>query len=185
VRRHDSFYLRMGLGIAHGRVTTETDDPVAFKATFQGLGPAYEIMLGGTVGSGVVIGGGIVAQDISDPEIDLEPDVGLTEDLEDNNDALGILVLGPFVDWFFDEHGGFHAGAMIGIGSVGLKDDDDQASSGLGGSIFAGYDFWVADQWSMGVEGRALFVSSERTLSDREYRDRARGFQLLFTALYH
>jgi hypothetical protein len=114
--------------------------------------------------------------------VKLEPDVGLELD---SSKARGILVLGPFVDWFFDETGGFHAGAVLGIGSVGLPDEDDDASSGVGGAIFAGYDFWVADQWSVGVEGRALFVSSERSYEDVSYRDRARGFQLLFTALYH
>jgi hypothetical protein len=174
----------MGAGISQGRVTTETDDPPALKATFEGWGPAYELLIGGTLGSGFVLGGGFVAQDISDPDVTVEPEVALSDDIS-TSDALGILVLGPFVDWFFDETGGFHAGAVFGIGSIGLRDDDDEASSGLGASVFAGYDFWVAKQWSLGVEGRVLFVSSDRSFGEDTFEDRARGFQLLFTALYH
>ncbi len=179
---HDGFYLRMGLGVAQGHATTETSDPYPLKATFNGLGPAYELLIGGTLGSGVVLGGGFVAQDIVDPSIEVDPDVvGNTQ----SSDALGISVAGPFIDWFFDEKGGFHAGALIGFGSIGLKDDSDNSSTGIGGSLWVGYDFWIAEQWSLGVEGRGLAVSSSRDIADATYDDRARGFQLLFTALYH
>jgi hypothetical protein len=174
----------MGVGLAQGHVTTETDDAPSFKATFDGWGPAYELLIGGTVGSGFVIGGGFVAQDISDPDVEIEPDVGISDNV-DTSGALGVVVLGPFVDWFFDENEGFHAGAVIGIGSIGLRDENDDASTGLGGSLFVGYDFWVGKQWSVGVEGRALFVSADREFGDSTFEDRARGFQLLFTALYH
>jgi hypothetical protein len=74
---------------------------------------------------------------------------------------------------------------VLGLGSIGLRDENDEASTGLGASVFAGYDFWVAKQWSLGVEGRALYVSSDRNFGDSQFEDRARGFQLLFTALMH
>lgn len=174
----------MGVGISQGHVTTKTEDPPSFEATFDGWGPAYELLIGGTVGSGIVIGGGFVAQDISDPDVSIEPDVGFSGTV-DTSGALGILVLGPFVDWFFDEKEGFHAGVVLGLGSIGLRDENDDASSGLGGSLFVGYDFWVGKQWSLGVEGGALYVASEREFGDSKFEDRARGFQLLFTGLYH
>jgi hypothetical protein len=187
-RTHDGFYLRLGIGVAYGRVVSKGDVlGTAVEATFEGYGPAYELLIGGTLGAGFVLGGGFLGQDIVEPDvsIDVGSSGGTSADGVADDESLGVVVLGPFVDWFFDEHGGGHAGAMIGIGAVGLEGDNDEASSGFGASIFGGYDFWVSDQWSLGVEGRLLFVGAEREILDETFQDDATGFQLLFTGLLH
>jgi hypothetical protein len=157
------------------------------EATFTGYGPAYELLIGGTLGSGFVLGGGLLGQDLVEPDVELEIAGGGSSSASGvaNDESLGVLVIGPFVDWFFDETGGGHAGAMIGLGAIGLEGDDDSASSGIGGSLFGGYDFWISDQWSLGVEGRVLVVSAKRDVIGEEFEDSATGFQVLFTALLH
>jgi hypothetical protein len=186
-RRHDGFYLRMGLGLAYGQVVSSgvlLGSDLELK--FAGFGPAYELLIGGTLGSGFVLGGGFVGQDISDPDVTLETANGTQVDRSvASGDALGVGVIGPFFDWFFDERGGAHVGAMVGIGIIGLEGDNDEGSSGFGGSLWGGYDFWVSDQWSLGVEGRLLFVRGSHDLLGEEFDETASGFQVLFTALFH
>jgi hypothetical protein len=192
VRRHDGFYLRLGIGVARGDVRAEGSldtEPSAFDLEYSGYGPAYEILIGGTPGGGFVIGGGFVGQDIQDPDVEGEL-LGIDASEFDSDDTLGMVILGPFVDWFPDETGGAHVGAMLGLGSIGLSSgDDDELSSGWGASLWAGYDFWVASQWSIGAEARAAYLSTQRELDSDFFSgdidDRGTSFQILFTGLHH
>jgi hypothetical protein len=195
-RRHDGFYLRLSLGIGRGDVKSEGTlssggTSVDFDVKYSGYGPAYELLLGGTPGGGFVIGGGLIGHDISSPDIESDT-LDIDSASVESDDALGLGVLGPFIDWFPDETGGAHVGAMLGIGVIGLRegaDDDDEASSGWGASLFGGYDFWVSSQWSVGALARAVYLSTKREFDDSllqgDIDDRGTSFQLLFTGLHH
>lgn len=197
-RHHDGFYLRLGIGIGFGRVNSTgefgergSDALVDFDAQYSGIGAAYELLIGGTPGSGVVVGGGFVGQDISDPKVE-SGFVGLSNASSASSDgSLGLLLLGPFIDWFPAPKGGFHVGAMLGIATIGLSSSqtDDDLSDGFGGSLWTGYDFWIGEQWSLGSELRAAFLSTHRELDEQlvsgEINDTGSSFELLFTALYH
>lgn len=183
-RNHDGFYLRMGMGPGYGRVVAEGAGSNDVKATYKGWGPAFELLLGGTLGSGFVLGGGFVGQDVSEPDLEVESrSVNVSGTVEDQ--SLGILTIGPFIDWYPDPKGGAHVGVMIGPAEVGLQDDDGQSSTGLGGSLFGGYDFWIGDQWSLGLEGRVVAASTEHTRNDASFDNAAMSYQVLFTALLH
>ncbi len=185
-RRHDGFYLRLGIGLAYGNVVSKGEiGSSEIEATFDGMGPAYELMIGGTLGSGFVLGGGFVGQDISEPNVELETGGTSVDTSVANDEALGIGLLGVFVDWFPDEHGGGHVGAMLGLGVVGLEGDDDEASTGFGAALFGGYDFFISDQWSLGAELRLLRVQGKRDVLGESFEESATGAQLLFTALLH
>jgi hypothetical protein len=181
-RRHDGFYLRLGSGIGYGRAATKGSvEGFDIEATYRGAGPVYELLIGGTPARGFVVGGGFVGQDISSPSVKVKvnADVFATGEFTDSG-ALGVGALGPFIDWFPDDHGGFHVGALAGIGIIGLQGDRS-----FGGSLWTGYDFWIANQWSLGLEGRAVFATGSRTLDSVKMDDTAASYELLFTALYH
>jgi hypothetical protein len=186
--RHDGFYLRLGLGAGYGRATSSgTLYGQSVKMTYKGWGPAYELLIGGTVATGFVVGGGFVGQDIKDPTLSLEMNGTSLDALLGSQDltvhgSLGVGALGPFVDWFPDERGGLHVGAMLGLALLGLPGDQ-----GFAGSLWGGYDVWVGNQWSLGAQARAAAVRANRTLEgfDGRLSDTAVTYELLFTALYH
>jgi len=184
--RHDGFYLRFGIGPAYGKAHSDSgDSQIDLKATFDGWGPAYELLIGGTPVAGFVIGGGLVGQDIRDPSIQIDVSGGASTSAVAKNEALGVVLLGPFIDWFPDPTSGGHVGAMFGIGAIGLQGDDGNASSGYGGSVWGGYDFWVGKQSSIGPEARVVAISAERDVLGVPFNDSATSFELLFTALLH
>jgi hypothetical protein len=189
-RRHDGFYLRIGLGVGYGHVQSELAADDSFELTYKGYGPSWELLLGGTPGAGVVIGGGILSQDISEPEVEVTSQLEGLEGSDESDDALGMGIIGPFIDWFPDETGGAHVGAMFGVGVIGLREgssNDDDPSSGWGASLWSGYDFWVANQWALGALARAQYLSTKREMevSNVEVEDKGWSFQVLFTALHH
>jgi hypothetical protein len=137
-----------------------------------------------TLARGFVLGGGLVGQDISDPEITYKS--GTESETLSVGGALGVGAMGPFIDWFPHEDKGLHFGTMIGFGILGLK----HGYSGIGGSLWGGYDFWVASQWSLGIEARVAALRSTHSESSYyggtvDIKDSAIRAELLFTALYN
>lgn len=209
VRRHDSLYFRFGLGIGFAHVSSSGTlevpaqtagalEQVDYKATYDGWGAAMEVLLGGTLAKGFVFGGGFVGQNIGSPNVTENKTVTSNQSSVRTNGSFGVVALGPFVDWFPDEHRGLHFGAMAGLGVIGLHDAGGVRHAGVAGSLWGGYDFWIADQWSFGLEARALAATGDRQFStpsfffggastgdvDGKLEDRASSFELLFTALY-
>jgi hypothetical protein len=185
----------MGIGTGYGLAKTSGSFAgSSLTAHYEGVGPALELLFGGTPARGLVVGGGFVGQDIWDPETTIDsnnPNVPQSLNFEG---ALGVLALGPFMDWFPDEKGGAHVGGMIGFGGIGLRDRSGNPDIGLGGSLWTGYDFWIADQWSLGAELRGVFARGTRDVATpssgfgfapTRFEDTASSFELLFTALLH
>lgn len=187
MRTHDGFYFRTGLGFGWGQVDAEGG---GFKASYEGTGMLLDLLLGGTLGT-VVIGGGFLYHDIAAPKGDVSSEY-YGNVRQNVDDAIGILTLGPFIDFFFGPHSGGHVGTMLGVASIGLEDGNQELSSGWGWSVFGGYDFWVGDQWSLGVNGRYMYVKGERRFHPEgsivdppPLHDTAHTFGVLFSALYH
>jgi hypothetical protein len=134
---HDGFYLRYSLGPGVGHISG-TSPGGSFGDTGAGIVDIFAI--GGTLPGGVVLGGASMALY--------------------SKGSLG-AVIGPFVDWFPDPHEGWHLGADVGIGSTvflgpppespGVAADSILSGYGLGAAFFAGHDFWIAPQASVGL----------------------------------
>lgn len=169
---------------------SETD---GFDATYKGSGWLMDILLGGTISNTVVIGGGFHINEISNPDVEVNTEALGVESGE--GDALGIVTLGPFVDFFFGPKSGGHVGSMIGVASIGLEGEGDgELSSGWGWSLFGGYDFWVSDDWGLGVNARYMYAKGEREFDTSlpagvtdsvTVRDSAHTFGVMFSTLYN
>ena len=154
--KHDGFYFRLGLGggwtggSGSSRVIGLQDSDVSLTSN----GFALDLMLGGTPSDGLVIGGGF---QFNGGEASYDY-ANVEQQNTQRHDRRSLGVLGLFVDWFPDAHGGGHIGAIIGVGStIDYEDRDRQRtrSAGIGIGTFAGYDFWIANQWSLGGLVRA------------------------------
>ncbi len=186
--RHDGFYLRMSVG--GGSLGARGDRYDGYRTNneygFRGNAVAFDAMVGGTPARGLAIGGAYLA------DYAASTDYG-TNESSDSGMSLGII--GPFIDWFPNPKTGFHVGGAVGPAvSVSF---DDQASTrsiaaGFGGSAWVGYDFWIADQWSLGAslrfQGARVETPNSRELDkDSPYHDRlgVGSASLMLTALYH
>ena len=166
IQRHDGFYLRLGLGA--GRITTEfrRTDVSTLEGRGTGASSSFEIALGGTVGSGLVLGGAMVAdaaETVISDDVTLDGRPVLREGWVLQYEAVATLI-GPFVDWYLDDTLGFHVQAAVGLASIDFREGDvvsSRSSSGYGLLGGVGYELWVGDQWSMGVLARATMYSTK------------------------
>ncbi len=185
VHTHDGFYFRTGFGLGYGNVVTTAED-VDGKLTFSGGGWLFDLLFGGTIANTVALGAGFVTMELTDPQA-TAADGSETVSLGETDGGLGLVNFGPFVDVFFGPHSGGHVGGMLGFGSIGLEDENEDPSSGLGVAVFGGYDFWVSDQWALGVNLRYMYLRGKREFSDSNITliDRSNSFGVMFSALYH
>jgi hypothetical protein len=96
------------------------------------------------------------------------------------------VILGPFIDGFPNVNKGWHFGGLIGLAGVQVEDstlDGVSETTGFGGAVFLGYDFWVADEWSVGPSLR--FAGTLTRDEDGDIDAQTFSTVVSFTALYH
>ena len=186
-RRHDGFYLRLSLGGgslgARGYRYDTLDQRHDYE--FQGDALSSDIMIGGTPAPGVTLGGAYLTNYAARRDY--------YDGAEQADSWMSFGIVGPFIDIFPNPRRGFHFGGAIGPAATASFDDRSEERAvavGFGGSVWAGYDFWVSDQWSLGavlrLSGGRVETPAARNLDfpDRDQLGIASG-ALLISALYH
>ena len=151
---HDGFYFRgaTGLGYLHSSVSF----PGQPDASLSGLAIGFDAWFGGSPIPGLAIGGGLTSFDVPSPS----SKSGGTSTSVDGHAMLDIVAV--FGDYYFDPTRGMHAEALLGYGVLGLTYSNGLSSSndpsGLALGVGFGNDWWVSDQWSIGVLGRLIYA---------------------------
>lgn len=184
---HDGFYLRLSLGGGALRAKFSGGDE-APDSKADGAAAMLDVLLGGTPAPGLVVGGGYQF------EMSQDADYELGSNSTGSGGHLSRGVIGPFVEWFPDRHGGFSAGLLAGYSILNLETltirifgtevGGDIRSLGLGGNVWAGYAHWLARQWSLGLVARAG-LSSTKNSEDSSQTGSATSLGLLITAVHH
>ncbi len=169
--------LRFGLGGSSitSDLKVKQDTLEVDLGKFGGVGPSGEFSLGGTVSSGVVIGGSFLFNSLGSATRYTAPDTKLTiteSDLKKVKHTYGML--GALVDVYPSRTSGAHLGAIAGVAvathegdvvSSGSGKQDEVTGAGLGFALHAGYDFKVGG-WAMGVLGRWASYSTEGKIDE-------------------
>jgi hypothetical protein len=174
-RTHDGFYLHLDAGLGYLSTSAESRGS---EVNFSGVTLPSALMLGGTVGP-VAIGGGFFGDYAFSPSMEIN---GVESELEDV--SLMLVGIGVFADYYVDPHGGLHFQPFVGWGGLSFSSDGNSGGSdptGLVLALGAGYDWWVADEWSIGVMGRIAYAPL--SLNDVSYTTIAPA--LLATFTYH
>lgn len=178
-KTHDGFYLQADLGVGY---LSSSEEAGPAKTTYSGITTPFAFLLGGTVGP-VVIGGGFFGDRAASPKATYEaPGVSGSQDL--NDVTLTLIGIGMFADIYPDVHKGLHIQPFLGWGGLDASVNGNSGGSdptGLVTAIGVGYDWWVGDQWSIGVMGR--FAYAPLKLNDASFNTIAPA--LLATFTYH
>jgi hypothetical protein len=177
---HDGFYVRMSVGLGSLAGTFDDERPENYDLDLDGLALAFDALVGGSPSPGITVGGALLTN--------AAPSASASRAGLDNGDrGVGVALIGPFVDGFFDPKRGLHLGGMVGLASIDVEDDtsrdDLRRTGGAGGAAWIGYDFWVASQWSTGVQFRVAGALTRE--KDGDVDASAVTTTLMFTTLYH
>lgn len=184
---HDGFYLRMSAGLG-AFDTRSTADGISASATVMGAGPALDVLAGGTPLPGLVVGGGLLTQMAASPSVAYS---GARVDGLANGASKEVTtwMAGPMIDVFPDPSGGLHLGGLLGLADLGLQDAAGNHARGVGMSVWAGYGFWAATQWSLGGLVRLSAIGTGRSIgtgaTQYDVSDGTFAITAMFSACYH
>lgn len=182
---HDGFFLQLELGPGYVSMpgTTESGSS-SVDVSIKGVAGMGGLLIGGTPSDGLVIGGATQGHYVSSPTVEVDG----TE--VDTDDALSLGVIGPFVQFYPDPAAGLNLRLLAGFASAsGTDDDADESATGFGLVAAVGHDWWVGEEWSLGVAGRFTYANLkyESEIGDvtitQKYNAIAPG--VLFTVTYH
>jgi hypothetical protein len=177
-KTHDGFYTRFAVGFASQ--STSLDDGVP-APNLEATGGALVInaLVGGAPAPGVIIGGSLALDTLASTTFESGDYAAKT--------GMNLISIGPFIDGYPNSRGGFHLGGTVGPAFARLNNNTGFAgskSNGVGLAAWLGYDWWVADQWSV---GGLLRFSGANTWSGKSSPDlgtEVRSIALLLTAVY-
>lgn len=196
-RVHDGFYLRFASGFGAYAETFKSESSEVYAgevhARTRGLATLGEFAVGGSLRPGLVLGVGVYSAELisggfrtSRESADVPP-----PELEPEFRSLGIL--GPFLDWYPNPQRGFHVQAAVGVAGMGTAfddfgDSDEEYSAGGAGLVIGiGHEWWIGDQWSLGVLARntLALVTGEDSAGVRWVHGIATTPSLMMTLTYH
>lgn len=144
-------------------------------AKVQGFGFGLDVLLGGALTEGLTLG--LILGGSTHPSPEIEGGE-LTGDLN-------LFHIGAFIDYYTDPESGLHILGELAYGQIETtgSDIESQTTQGLLVAAGLGYDWWVSDNWSLGLLGRFDFGAMQHSQTD------AKQWLLLpalnFTATYH
>jgi hypothetical protein len=180
-RTHDGFYLRLGLGLGSLSLDVDPSDGTLDATSASASAVAFDLLIGGTPGRGLAIGGALLVSAGSAAGVD----VGGVETNE--NAALTTGIIGAFVDGFPDPHGGLHIGGTVGLASASLERDgstDDFRGGGVGLAGWVGYAAWLGPEWSLGGMLR-FYGAVTRDPTGDGFAGRSGGLVITASGLFH
>lgn len=196
VHRHDGFYLRLGTGFGVYEERMKSDDSDLYGGEISGdsvgLASVGEVAMGGNIRPGLVLGGGLYTARLLSSHYGADDSSAGQPPPELDPAARHLIVLGPFLDYYPRPSGGLHFQAALGLAAastdVGNTDEDERYTAGGGGVVFGvGYEWWVGDEWSVGVLARAMAaaVTGKDDAGVRWFHGISTNPSLLFTVTYH
>lgn len=158
-RTHDGPSVRLGIGPGWFSATHEQGGSASQELTTSGWDANLDLHLGYAPTPGLTLGlvGMASFQMTGDWEMGGSTLAG---------GDLATVFVGPFVDGYLRPQGGWHFGGTAGLAQLRFDIDERSNATGFGGAIWAGRDFWVAPDWSLGSALRAGFLRGTDGASD-------------------
>ncbi len=178
---HDGLYFRLAGGVGGGSDAADaTDDYFErgngfsgkhYSASASSFAGATEVAIGVTLFHGLVLGAGAYTATLTAPQAN-------STGVGDGNytfDVSQLALFCPVVDWYVMPDHGFHAEFGFGfatyVAATGVPRSFGPSAHahtavGTGFVLGAGYEWWVSDEWGVGVLARLLRGGTDGTDPD-------------------
>lgn len=183
-RTHDGFFFQGSLGFGPGWVDESYEDSALIdEISLSGLTANVELLFGGTLAPGLVLGGALTGHSMVDPTVEFNGREAETEDT-----SINFSQLSAFVNFYPNPASGLYLHGSLGVvGASVTVDDDTRESDAIGLAVGAGvgYDFWIANEWSLGPQFRFTYAHLSGEEQEIEYTDSFISPTLSLSVTFH
>lgn len=186
---HDGFFLSMGLG----PVSASYDDKVSGNLpltgntlTFSGWGGIFDIRIGGTIGTNLILSGDLIGRSFWEPKVEISG--GGSGTME--NTTFTESLVGAGLTYYLMPENIFFSGTL-GLSSISLEYKHSgttvsgSTDTGFGVNVKVGKEWWVGSDWALGIAGSASWMSLSNKPSGGTEEFTGYSFGLQFSATYH
>jgi len=186
---HDGFFLSLGLGPQTANYDDKVSGNLPFSGstlTFSGWGGLFDVRIGGTVGTNLILSGDLIGRTLSEPKLEVSSggsgtlqDVTFTETL-----------IGAGLTYYFMPENIFLSGTL-GFSQISLEYNSGSArvsgttDAGFGLNVKVGKEWWVGADWAIGIAGSAGWMSLSNEGSGGAEDFTGYSFAVQFSATYH
>jgi hypothetical protein len=181
---HDGFFLNLALGFGYQGFTYDANKAI-FDMEANGMSSEFDIKLGGCIAPNTLLHATILGV-ANGSEIEAKRDgkkIGSTSDRSESMSMFGIGVT------YYLPQNIFFSGS-IGLAAFNLQDNTDsdneitgQTDSGLGVQLAVGKEWWVSDNWGLGVSAAFTYGAAED--KDDMGDANAFGVNVMFSATFN
>jgi hypothetical protein len=173
-RQRDGFFLSLLPALDYMHMTQRGAD-----VSYSGFGLGLDFVIGGSLSEGVHLGLSLGGATFPTPDLKVQ---GATIS---NNADLNWFHIGGVLDYYFSSDAGTHLLAELGYAQLATSGNrgESQDILGFGVGLGLGHDWWVADNWSIGLLARFTFAALNHRQADTDHLLLLPG--LNFTATYH
>lgn len=175
---HEGFMLRVTLGL--GGATQSHANPV--RETLSGLAGMFSLDAGGSLAPNLVLHGRLSSATIANAQLTVDGDDRGTLD----GFTVDAFLLGPALTYYFMPIN-IYVTAAVGLSWLSFEDEiyaEGWSEAGIGFNLDLGKEWWVRDNWGLGVAGRLFVVSAGDEVRGRDERETFAGLAVLFSATY-
>jgi hypothetical protein len=177
VQQHDGFFLRFVLG---GGFTSMSSNESEAGIKISGGGGAFGIALGGLVSQNLVLFGELVSSIAVNPRVEFNG-----RNLGEAEMDAGMIGIGAGLAYYLPSN--VYFSGTFALTQVNIQDKDGttviETEFGPGASLLVGKEWWVSNNWGLGVAGRFIFASMKGKNDGARWS--AYGFNLVFSASYN
>lgn len=179
VHAHDGFFLRLDLGGGYMESNaTVTVGGVPVDGKLSGPAGSFGVAIGGEVSQNLILAGHLYSKAISDPKASAN---GGSVTLNDT--SWSMVGIGPQLTYYFMPANVYLSGTIAATRLVVSANGTDANSDwGVGARLALGKEWWVSDDWGLGLAGLVSWSSNKdqgaETISSW-------GLGLAFSATYN
>jgi hypothetical protein len=154
VHTHDGFFLQMDLGL--GGMSSTVEDGGSELDLSGGAGQ-FSIGIGGALTPNFILAGQLWGVSVPDPDVELDG-----ESFGQADATLGLSGIGVQLVYYFMPLN-LYVSATPSITQLSIDDGDNDAESevGLGVKLAVGKEWWVSDNWALGLNAQLAFSSND------------------------
>lgn len=176
--KHDGFFLRLAPGIG---VAVTSENIGNNKLQMSGSSGIFNIAIGGAVAENVILHLDLSGVTVTDPKVKFN---GQTQTTATSEAATSLTGVG--LTYYFPSN-------MYLTGAVGMAKSTNKAfgkeystDRGYGVNLMLGKEWWVSDNWGLGVAGQFLYaVCPDKPVAGVTPDVKTTAFGVLFSATYN
>jgi hypothetical protein len=180
VHTHDGFYLRLHVGPAFTKISGT--DSFGTTTEYSGGGASLGISMGGALSDSVVLFGTALGSAADNALVKTN---GFNSGHLDG--SINVFGLGGGMAYYFVPHNVFISGALMGM-TFQLADSQGKdyytTKSGLGAELMIGKEWWVSDNWGIGLAGEVIGASM-KDKDDDTLKWSSSSFGVVLSATYN